>query len=42
VLQVLKDLNERLGQTIMMITHDPNVASYGHRIVHMPDGHIVE
>jgi putative ABC transport system ATP-binding protein len=42
VLGILKDLNERLGQTIMMITHDPNVASYGHRIVHMLDGSIVE
>ncbi len=40
VLRVLRDLNERLGQTIMMITHDPNVASYGHRVVHMLDGRI--
>jgi putative ABC transport system ATP-binding protein len=42
VLGVLRDLNERLGQTVLMITHDPNVASYGHRIVHMFDGRIVE
>jgi putative ABC transport system ATP-binding protein len=42
VLKVLRDLNERLGQTVLMITHDPTVASYGHRIVHMLDGRIVE
>jgi putative ABC transport system ATP-binding protein len=41
VLDVLRDLNQRLGQTILMITHDPGVASYGHRVVHMLDGRIV-
>jgi putative ABC transport system ATP-binding protein len=42
VLAVLRDLNERLGQTVLMITHDLNVAAYGHRVVHMLDGEIVE
>lgn len=42
VLGVLRDLNERLGQTVLMITHDLNAASYGHRTVHMLDGRIVE
>ncbi len=42
VLSILRDLNERLGQTILLITHDAHVASYGHRTVHMLDGHIVE
>jgi len=42
VLGLLRDLNQRLGQTILLITHDPNVASYGHRLVHMLDGRIVE
>ncbi|HWR53416.1 MAG TPA: ABC transporter ATP-binding protein [Bryobacteraceae bacterium] len=42
VLDVLKDLNERLGQTILLITHDMTVAAYGHRVVHMLDGQIVE
>jgi putative ABC transport system ATP-binding protein len=40
VLTLLRDLNERLGQTILMITHNPEAASYGHRIVRMRDGHI--
>ena len=38
---VLRDLNERLGQTILMITHNPEAAAYGHRTVHMRDGRIV-
>jgi putative ABC transport system ATP-binding protein len=40
VLGLLRDLNGRLGQTILMITHNPEAASYGHRIVRMRDGHI--
>jgi putative ABC transport system ATP-binding protein len=42
VLEVLRDLNQRLGQTILMITHNPEAAAYGHRIVHMRDGKIVD
>jgi putative ABC transport system ATP-binding protein len=41
VLEVLRDLNERLGQTILMITHNPEAAAYGHYIVHMRDGRIL-
>jgi putative ABC transport system ATP-binding protein len=41
VLGLLKDLNERTGQTILMITHDPEAASYANRSVHMRDGRIV-
>jgi putative ABC transport system ATP-binding protein len=42
VLSLLRDLNDRLGQTILMITHDAEAAEYGHRIVHMRDGRITE
>ena len=42
VLEILRDLNERLGQTILMITHNPEAAAYGHRTVHMRDGRIVD
>ena len=40
VLEILRDLNRRLGQTILMITHDPEAASFADRIVHMRDGRI--
>src|SRR3984885_4751145 len=41
VLGILRDLNARLGQTILMITHDPEAAAYGHRMVRMRDGRVV-
>jgi len=41
VLSVLRDLNARLGQTILMITHNPEAAAYAHRTVKMRDGRIV-
>jgi putative ABC transport system ATP-binding protein len=41
VLELMKDLNERTGQTILMITHDPEAASYASRSVHIRDGRIV-
>ncbi len=42
VLKILRELNDRTGQTILMITHNPEAAAYGHRIVHMRDGTIVD
>ena len=42
VLGLLRDLNTRLGQTILMITHNPEAAAYGHRIAKMRDGRVVE
>jgi putative ABC transport system ATP-binding protein len=41
VLKLMKDLNRRLGQTILMITHDSDAASYADRIIRMRDGCIV-
>jgi putative ABC transport system ATP-binding protein len=40
VLGLLRDLNQRLGQTVLMITHNPEAAAYGHRTVRMRDGRI--
>ena len=41
VLTMLGDLNRRLGQTILMITHNPEAAAYAHRTVLMRDGRIM-
>ena len=42
VLGILKDLNRRLGQTTLMITHNPEAAAFcAHRMVGMQDGKIV-
>jgi len=42
VLNLLRELNRRKGQTILMITHNPEAAEFADRIVHMRDGEIVE
>jgi putative ABC transport system ATP-binding protein len=41
VLDMLRQSNKDLGQTVLMITHNPEAAEYGDRIVHMRDGEIV-
>ena len=41
VLNMLRQSKEELGQTVLMITHNPEAAAYGDRIVHMRDGEIV-
>src|ERR1700676_1449585 len=42
VLSMLRQLNKDLGQTIVMITHNPEAAAYSDRVVHMRDGIIVD
>ncbi len=42
VLSLLRHLNKELGQTIVMITHNPDAASYGNRVLHMRDGMVVD
>jgi putative ABC transport system ATP-binding protein len=41
VLNMLRQSNKELGQTVLMITHNPEAAEFGDRIVHMRDGEIV-
>jgi putative ABC transport system ATP-binding protein len=41
VLKMLRQSNQELGQTVLMITHNPEAASYGDRIIHMRDGSIL-
>lgn len=41
VLGMLRRSNQELGQTVLMITHNPEAAKYGDRIIHMRDGQIV-
>jgi putative ABC transport system ATP-binding protein len=41
VLEMLRRLNKDLGQTIVMITHNPEATTYCDRVVHMRDGIIV-
>jgi len=41
VLRMLRQSNQELRQTVLMITHNPEAASYGDRILHMRDGQMV-
>ncbi|MCZ2154598.1 MAG: ABC transporter ATP-binding protein [Bryobacterales bacterium] len=42
VLRLLKKLNEEFRQTVLMITHNPEAAAFGHRTVTMRDGKIYD
>ena len=42
LLSFLRDAVAELGQTIVMVTHDPIAASYAGRVVFMADGHVVD
>jgi putative ABC transport system ATP-binding protein len=42
VLSMLRQSNKELKQTVLMITHNPEAAKYGDRILHMRDGELVD
>jgi putative ABC transport system ATP-binding protein len=41
VLKMLREANQKFGQTVLMITHNPEAARISDRIIHMRDGQIV-
>ncbi len=41
VLGTFQRLNEELGRTIVLITHEPDVAEHANRIITIRDGHII-
>jgi len=42
VLRMFQELNEKEGLTIILVTHDANVAQHTNRIIHIHDGTIVD
>jgi macrolide transport system ATP-binding/permease protein len=42
VLRMLQKLNQEEGLTIILVTHDPNVARHAKRVIRISDGMIVE
>jgi putative ABC transport system ATP-binding protein len=41
ILDLLEEFNQRLGTTIMVVTHDTAIAAQMHRQIHMLDGRII-
>jgi putative ABC transport system ATP-binding protein len=41
VLGLLREAVDALGQTVVMVTHDPNAASYSDRVIFLSDGRFV-
>jgi putative ABC transport system ATP-binding protein len=42
VLAFMRKAVEEMGQTIVMVTHDPTAASYADRILFLADGRVVD
>jgi putative ABC transport system ATP-binding protein len=42
VLSFLRNSVREFGQTIVMVTHDPNAASYADRVIFLADGRVVD
>ena len=42
LLRFLQDAARRLGQTVVMVTHDPAAAAYADRVVFLADGRVVD
>lgn len=38
IVQLMKKLNEKKGQTFIVVTHDPHIAETADRIIHIKDG----
>jgi len=41
VLRMFQELNRRLTQTIILVTHNPELAAYANRLIEMRDGRVV-
>jgi ABC-type lipoprotein export system ATPase subunit len=39
---LLKDLNQKEGTTILLVTHNPEMAKYGNRHIIMENGRLIE
>ena len=41
ILEILTDLHKKEKKTIIVVTHDPNIASYSKEIINIKDGQII-
>ena len=40
IMDLIARLNEERGITVVMVTHEPDMAAHAHRIIRFVDGHI--
>ena len=41
IMEILTEFHRRKGKTIIVVTHDPNIASYSQELVYIKDGQII-
>jgi putative ABC transport system ATP-binding protein len=42
IIDILKEMNEKHGQTVILITHDKLLADQAHRVLYLKDGELVQ
>lgn len=42
IMKILQGLNEDKGVTIILVTHEPNIAQFSKRIIHIKDGAVIK
>jgi putative ABC transport system ATP-binding protein len=42
IMNLLKDLNEKEGITVVLVTHEADIAAYGKRMIRIKDGKIIK
>lgn len=40
IMELLTGLNRNMGITVLMVTHEPEMAEYAHRVIHFRDGRV--
>jgi putative ABC transport system ATP-binding protein len=41
ILTILQSLSQKIGKTVIMVTHDPKAAAYGSRSIHLEKGELI-
>jgi putative ABC transport system ATP-binding protein len=41
IMEILTDFHQKQGKTVVVVTHDPNIANYSEKIINIQDGQIV-
>jgi putative ABC transport system ATP-binding protein len=42
IMTLILELNKELGMTVVIVTHDPNIAARTQRVIHLQDGEVAE